>query len=320
MGRKQRSAARPRQLADGESIPVVGGREPCPCGSGRRYKACHGREQADVVPLNPRPFADFAGELDLIALHTFVPSATAPLTLLGEESTKATLATVLPLAAPALRRTSGEVIVAAQTLNSSGDPSRDLAHSLERALRAQPGETLSYDEPPAGTTPLAELIDPKAALELTLHDTFEYWFESEKQGQSTADQAISLERANAAIEPTVKLASVDSAYWVRRSTDRCHLRWVMPQDEDPLLDALARLHAADALRLGEGSKYAGSLRACGRLIVVWDLAVDTPAEHWEQPTASLADRLGNAFATAAPLSSAERRSRSGLTNRQLTLR
>jgi hypothetical protein len=318
MGRKQRSAARPRQLADGESIPVVGGREPCPCGSGRRYKACHGREQADVVPLNPRPFADFASELDLIALHTFVPAATAPLALLGAQSTPATLATVLPLAAPALRRKSGEVVVAAQTLNSSGDPSRDLAYSLERALKAEPGESLAYAEPPASTTPLADLIDPKAELQLTLHDTFEYWFESE--GQGSADQAISLERANAAIEPTIRLASVDSAYWVRRSVDRCHLRWVMPQDEDPLLDALARLHAADALRLGEGSKFAGSLRACGRLIVVWDLAVDQPGEHWEQPAASLADRLGNALAAAAPLSSAERRSRSGLTNRQLTLR
>jgi Family of unknown function (DUF5926)/SEC-C motif len=310
MGRKQRPATRPRQLADGESIPVVGGREVCPCGSGRRYKACHGREQADVVPLNPRPFADFVSELDLIALHTFVPAATAPLTLLGEQGGAR--------AAPALRRPSGEVVVAAQTLNSSGDPSRDLAHSLERALAAEPGETLAYDEPPAGTPPLAELIDPKAELKLELHESFEYWFDS--AGQGSAEQSISLERANAAIEPTVKLDSVEAAYWVRRSVDRCHLRWVMPHDEEPLLDALARLHAADALRLGEGSKYAGSLRACGRLIVVWDLAVDTPGEHWEQPASSLAERLGNAFAATAPLSSAERRSRSGLTNRQVTLR
>jgi hypothetical protein len=318
MGRRQRPAARPRQLAEGESVPVVGGREPCPCGSGRRYKACHGRDRDDVVPLNPRPFAEFAAELDLIALHTFVPSATADLSLLGSEGVSATLATVLPLAAPALRRSNGEVVVAAQTLNSSGDPSRDLAHSLERALAAEPGETLAYDEPPTDTSPLVELIDPKAALDLTLHDTFEFWFES--AGQASADQAISLERANAAIEPTVKLGSVDSAYWVRRSTDRCHLRWVMPYDEEPLLDALARLHAADALRLGEGSKYAGSLRACGRLIVVWDLSVDQPGEHWDQPAALLADRLGNAFAATAPLTSDERRSRSGLTNRQLTLR
>lgn len=317
MGRRQRPASAPRQLAEGESLPVVGGREPCPCGSGRRYKACHGREQAEVVPLNPRPFADFASELDLIALHTFVPSATAPLSLLGRPE-RATLATVLPLAAPAMRRADGEIVVAAQTLNSSGDPSRDLAHSIERALLLEPGDTLAYDEPSATTPALAELVDPKIPLELRLHDSFGFWFTAD--AQAGADQAISLERANAAIEPTVKLESVPAAYWVRRSAERCHLRWVMPQDEEPLLDALARLHAADALRLGEGSRYAGSLRACGRLIVVWDLEVDKPGEHWEQPAAALAERLGNAFAATAPLTSAERRSRSGLTNRQLTLR
>jgi hypothetical protein len=318
MGRRQRPAARPKQLAEGENVPVVGGREPCPCGSGRRYKACHGREQAEAVALNPRPFAGFAGELDLIAMHAFVPAATAQLPLLGHEGARATLATVLPLAAPALRRADGEVVIAAQTLNSSGDQSRDLAHSLQRALLLEPGESLGYDEPPADTVALTELVDPAVPLELRLYDTFEYWFEND--GQASAEQAISLERANGAIEPTVKLESVAAAYWVRRSADRCHLRWVMPQDEEPLLDALARLHAADALRLGEGSKYAGSLRACGRLIVVWDLEVDKPGEHWEQPAALLAERLGNAFAADAPLSSAERRSRSGLTNRQLTLR
>jgi hypothetical protein len=271
-----------------------------------------------VVALNPRPFAGFASELDLIAVHTFVPSASAPLALTGHEQVRATLATVLPLAAPGLRRADGEVVVAAQTLSSSGDPSRDLAHSLERALLLEPGETLAYDEPPADGTALADLVDPEVPLDLRLHDTFEFWFE--RDGSATAEQALSLERANAAIEPTAKLESVPAAYWVRRSADRCHLRWVMPHDEEPLLDALARLHAADALRLGEGSKYAGSLRACGRLIVVWDLEVDKPGEHWEQPAGSLADRLGNALAATAPLTSAERRSRSGLTNRQLTLR
>ncbi|WP_034266719.1 DUF5926 family protein [Actinospica robiniae] len=317
MGRKHHSAARPRQLAEGETIPVVGGREPCPCGSGRRYKACHGRDQGETVALNPRPFAEFEGELDLIALHTFVPAATTRLTLRDASAGPATLATVLPLAVPALRRADGEVLVAAQTLNSSGDPARDLAHSLTRALAAEPGETLGYEEPPAAGPALAELVDPKAALELELRDSFDYWFEPD---DTSADRAISLERANAAIEPTVRLSSVESAYWVRRSADRCHLRWVMPQDEEPLLDALARLHAADALRLGEGSKYAGSLRACGRLIVVWDLALDKQATDWEEPAASLAERLGNALVADAPLSSAERRSRSGLTNRQLTLR
>ncbi len=42
--------------ADG-NVPVVGAREPCPCGSGRRYKACHGRAAAQAVTeLVQRPF------------------------------------------------------------------------------------------------------------------------------------------------------------------------------------------------------------------------------------------------------------------------
>lgn len=48
------------QLTDGP-IPVVGAREPCPCGSGRRYKACHGRAAAQAVTeLVQRPFDGLA--------------------------------------------------------------------------------------------------------------------------------------------------------------------------------------------------------------------------------------------------------------------
>jgi hypothetical protein len=91
---------------DGADIPVVGGREPCPCGSGRRYKACHGRAAAHAADaLVARPFAGLASECDWVALREIVPAATAPLTLVGEPADRAgdrvvTLATVLPLAWP----------------------------------------------------------------------------------------------------------------------------------------------------------------------------------------------------------------------------
>ena len=50
-----------------EQIPVVGQREPCPCGSGKRYKNCHGRERdADVYVA--RPFEGIGGEAELVAL------------------------------------------------------------------------------------------------------------------------------------------------------------------------------------------------------------------------------------------------------------
>ena len=49
----------------------------------------------------------------------------------------------------------------------------------------------------------------------------------------------------------------------------------MPQDEDALLDALARLHAAGAARIGDGGPgYVGAFRAHGLLVPVWDLAPD----------------------------------------------
>ncbi|MCL2732605.1 MAG: DUF5926 family protein, partial [Actinomycetia bacterium] len=66
----------------GAAVPVVGAREPCPCGSGRRYKACHGREAAHAVTeLVRRPFEGLPGECDWVALRELVPAATVELTL-----------------------------------------------------------------------------------------------------------------------------------------------------------------------------------------------------------------------------------------------
>ena len=65
-----------------DDVPVVGMREPCPCGSGRRYKACHGRAAAHRGQhLVTRPFQGLASECDWVALREIVPAATAPLTL-----------------------------------------------------------------------------------------------------------------------------------------------------------------------------------------------------------------------------------------------
>ena len=53
-------------------------RRPCPCGSGKRWKACHGAGDDVIVT---RPFAGLAAECDLVALRELLPSATAPLPL-----------------------------------------------------------------------------------------------------------------------------------------------------------------------------------------------------------------------------------------------
>ena len=63
--KRPQTKAQARTISDGE-IPVVGAREPCPCGSGRRYKACHGRAAAHAVTeLVQRPFEGLPGRVRL---------------------------------------------------------------------------------------------------------------------------------------------------------------------------------------------------------------------------------------------------------------
>ncbi|MET9426302.1 MULTISPECIES: DUF5926 family protein [unclassified Streptomyces] len=323
MGKKrpQTKAGKPQaQLTDGE-IPVVGAREPCPCGSGRRYKACHGRAAAHAVTeLVQRPFEGLPGECDWVALRELVPAATAALHLKGglpEGVPSVTLATVLPMAWPALRRDDGSVLLALQNDTSSGDLSRDLADTLQRALAAQPGTPVAAQRVSAEGPRLQDLLDPDASFEPAVHTGFEFWVPDSEQSASP-EVAASLERANAAAIPTVRLSGVDAAYWCE-TPEKNHLRWVMPHPEEQLLDALARLHAAGTSSLGEDTRLVGSFRAHGLVVPVWDLPSAMGAKECEQPAAEFAERLAGALAVDAPLSPEERRARGGLTNRQVTL-
>jgi hypothetical protein len=121
------------------------------------------------------------------------------------------------------------------------------------------------------------------------------------------------------VVPTVRLTSVEAAYWCQ-IRDRNHLRWVVPHDEESLLDALARLHATGDDTVGEGSRYVGSFRAHGRLVPVWDLDRDAHPTEWDAPAVAFADRLAAALASPAELTDAERRARDGILGRQFTLR
>jgi hypothetical protein len=304
-----RRTSRTAAVADPDAIPP---KAPCPCGSGRRYKSCHG---AGDVPV-ARPFEKLAGEGDWIAMRELVPSATAPLTLASGDR-QVTLATVLPLALPAIVRADGHVLLGLQVHARSGDVSRDLAAALERALEAEPGTMVQAGGLPGPGPRLQDLLSLDAPLEPELHDDFGFWLQDD--AERTAEVEASLERANAAVVPTARLTGVESAYWCRIG-DRAHLRWVMPHDEDRLLDALARLSAAGTLPLGDDTRFAGSFRAHGRLVPVWDLPPAPGPDTWEEPAAALATRLDEALAADAPLTSDERRAREGLRSRQLTLR
>ena len=301
-------------------------RQPCPCGSGRRYKACHGAAGGPPEVVVARPFGGLAAECELIALREFVPSATATLPLLGSPAREVTLATVLPVAAAALVRSDGKAFVGMQVQVHSNDVGRDVARSIRWALSANPGDVLSVltpeDTAPEDAEKLVDLIDPTVRLVPELHPDFTWWMPADSS-EPTGEVALSLERANAAILPTDRLrgANVDAAYWVDAG-QKAHLRWVRPEPEEQLLTAMARLSARGELDLGDGSRFAGSFRAHGLLVPVWDLDPEMHAREWDEPAAALGERLEKALASleSEPITEPERRARDGLRGRQVTLR
>lgn len=307
--------------SDAPDVPVVGAREPCPCGSGRRYKACHGRLAArSAQQVVHRPYAGLRGECDWVALREVVPAATAPLRLAaqvpGAAERSVTLATVLPMAWPAVVRADSSVLLGLQSPRVSADPSREAGGALRMALDSEPGPVV--DAPTAADGPrLQDLLDPEWPLEVTVHPGFDFWLEG--VDDVDAETTASLERANAAVVPTARLVSVEAAYWAQLR-DRPSLRWALPHEEEPLLDAMARLHAAGADLVGAGSRFIGSFRAHGLLVPVWDLAPGTLADDVEDDAVAYAARLGEALAEDRPLTSEERRARAGLAGRQITLR
>jgi hypothetical protein len=310
-----KSATRKRPSAADTAAEGINPKAACPCGSGRRYKHCHGSGYAPPVT---RPFEGLPGEADWVAMRELVPSATA--TLRTTDGREVRLASVLPGGTPALVRANGEILLGVQMATSSDDVSRDIGTALAAALEAPAGAPV--DPGPIGGAGsagprLQELLDVAAPFEVTVHDDFGFWLEGTEP--NAAAQA-GLEHANEAILPTVRLAGLEAAYWVRPGNERAHLRWVRPEPEEKLLDALARLSASEQILLGEGTRYAGAFRALGLVVPVWDLPADTPAEEWIAPATEFQTRLEQALTVTEPLDSDERRARAGLISRQVTLR
>jgi hypothetical protein len=316
---RRTAGSKARQPVVEAEIPVVGPREPCPCGSGRRYKACHGSAaRATRTTSAGRPFEGLPGEADWVALREVVPAATVP--LVTRDGREVTLSTVLPMAAAAMVRLDGRLFLGLQTTAPSTDVSRDLGHALARALAADAGTVVASEAAPPDGPRLQDLLDVTAPFEVTVRAGFDYWLEGVDNATADgAEVAASMERANAGVTPTARLAEVDAAYWAQVG-ERTALRWVLPEPEDELLDALARLHADGGLSLGDGTRFIGTFRAHGLLVPVWDLVPGTSAAEAEEPAAGFRARVDASLAERTPLTSAQRHARAGLQTRQLTLR
>jgi hypothetical protein len=316
VGKKARTKPTPA------TATAIAPRQPCPCGSGRRYKACHGRADGSAAYVL-RTFAGLPAECDWIALREFVPAATARLQVRADAydglaaGRTVTVTTVLPGIAAAMVRADSEIRLAVQVAQQSADLSRDFAEALGQALRAAPGESVVLSDLPGAGVRLQDVVAPDADFAVQVLDGFDFWFD-EADGPD-ASVSATLENLNASIDPTRRLDSVEAAYWVSTGT-REHLRWVQPFDEEQALSALARLHVADSDSLGPGSRLVGSFRAHGLLVPVWDLPVGTGADALEEPAAAFAVRLQDALSDTSALTVEQRSARSGLANRQITIR
>lgn len=317
MGKKSRQ--RHRSEDPGPTADGPGARQPCPCGSGRRYKACHGSNDSSS-PYVARPFEGLAGEADLVALREFVPAATAPVRLAdgveNPEGRSVQLCSLLPGATPAMVRQDGSIWLGLQVQHGYGDTSRDLGAVLEEALRADVGSLVGLSAPPGDGARLQDLLsdDP---LTVTVHDGFDYWVADVDDPDGS--MAGALEQANEAAAPTARITSVPAAYWTSMG-DREYLRWVLPHGEDQVLDALARLRVLGDDSLVEGDRLIGMFRTHGLVVPVWDLPVGTGAEALEEPLDAMSARLTEALAREDGLAPDEKAARAGLASRQLTIR
>jgi len=293
---------------------AINPRAACPCGSGKRYKACHGAPGGAGVFV-ARPFEGLPGECDLVAMRELVPSATAPVRIKGYEDTVVQLGSLLPLAAPGMRRDSGQVWAGLQVQHNFGDVSREVAAVLLKALALEESGIVGLTEAPGEGPRLQDLVLDDT-LEVTVHDGFDWWIADveDKEGLEGA-----LQQANAAALPTARLTSVVAAYWTDTGSKE-HLRWVMPEPEEELLTALARLHVSGEDVIVPGARFIGMFRAHGLLAPVWDLPRGTGPEALEEPAVAFTSALDAALADSTAISDEVRSARAGLANRQVTIR
>jgi hypothetical protein len=264
-----------------------------------------------------RPFENLPGEPDWVALKELVPAATATARTTPEHGARdVVVTTALPSAWPALHRADGQVLLALQSVGGSGDPSRDLATALLKALEVEPGTAIDQLGLPTPGPRLQDVLDLSVPFEVTVRDSFEYWLDPGAERTPQVEKA--LEDADAGILRTARLAGVEAAYWTRMGAKE-YLRWAQPLDEQRVLDGLARLHGARASAF-DGGRFLGYFRSAGIVVPVWELARGSEPDEVEAALLDFGPRFFAAIGEDSPLDANARRARAGLVARQVTLR
>ncbi|GAA1487749.1 DUF5926 family protein [Brachybacterium sacelli] len=265
-----------------------------------------------------RPFEGLPNERDLVAMRQLIPAATMSAKTNAEYgAVEVEIATILPMAWPAVRRTDGSITVGIQAGFPGGDLSRGIGQAIKQALALEPGNPITTVTLDDDAPRLQDILDLDADFEIAVHDTFEFWLDP--SAERTAEIESSIQQANESIMPTRPIEGLPHAYWVDAGPKE-HLRWVLDADEERVIDAVTRLHARRESGLGEGTKYVGSFRAEGLAIPVWDLPKGFGAAGVEAEAEAFRTRFEEALETQEPLTTLERRARGGIVARQVTLR
>ncbi|MFP7707961.1 DUF5926 family protein [Trueperella sp. LYQ141] len=263
-----------------------------------------------------RPFEGLPFESELVAMREIIPAATMTVQTNAEHgSDEVTLVTLLPGMAGALRRTDGTLLVAVQTVMSSGDISLDIADRLLKAQQLKPGQTLAQTTQPEPGERLQDILDTSVETHMTLCDSYDFWVDPSEADDPRVRDAI--EQMSQQMIPTRQVPGVPHAFWCRMQRE--FIRLVRSEEEDRVLDALARLHHRRELTFDD-ARFVGAFRAMGLLIPVFELAPGTEAEELSDSLAEFDAKLTTEIASDEPLTAEERRTRSGIISRQVTLR
>lgn len=288
--------------------------------SRRQAKLAARAAEREALQKDPRPYKGLAAEADLVALQEFVPSVEAKLEVKG---TPVTIATVLPGAGAAMVRSDdegGERLVALQAQKRSHNPGRDLAYALNWVLEAASGDSLESAVADGSQPAITDLIAADATLDITEHDDFNWWFSNASGAPLEIQQA--LQRANEAIIPSRQVAKdlPGSIWWVNPGGGKAHIRWVRTEDnENQMLNALARIAAREELNLGEGSKFAGAFRTHGLVVPVFDLDPEKDADSYDDALAALDKAITTEYDNDVQLNADERKQLDNIKSRQVTI-
>ena len=267
------------------------------------------------IPFVERPFEGLPHEADLVAMREILPLATITVKTTKEYGgADVVLTTILPSMAAGMRREDGVLLIAMQTIMSSGDASRDIASRVIEGLDLENSEALDISDLPEPGPRLQDILDLKSFGTMELHEEPAFWMTPEEAEKPDNKEALRSSRDQ--LIPTERVQGIDGAYWCRMSRE--FVRWVREEEKDLVLDGLARLRVQGVTF--DDARFVGAFRAQGLSIPVWELAPGTEADELEKPLADFAPLLDAAIASTEPLTAEEKRARAGIVSRQVTLR